>query len=112
MSWEVFSNENEITVDKGFNGYLALPLDINSGLNRVFIEIEKNPDLSVFGTTERVIGAPSASAIFQGGKPAYFYGQTIPLPFSSTFLLKFSVNPRKNPVSQDSQYPLVFMPLA
>lgn len=52
--------ENEITVDKGFDGYLALPLDINSGLNRVFIEIEKNPDLSVFGTTERVIGAPSA----------------------------------------------------
>lgn len=49
----------EITVEKDFDGYLPLSLDVDLSYERIFVELEKNEDLSVFGTENKTTAAPT-----------------------------------------------------
>ena len=51
--------EGEVPVCADFDNFISLPIELDGNYRRIFVEIENNEALSVFGSTERVIGAPS-----------------------------------------------------
>lgn len=52
--------ECEMSVFGGFDGYITLPVAVEGSYKRLYVTVEPNDDISVFGTTHRVTGAPSA----------------------------------------------------
>ena len=51
--------QGEVNVEPDFDGYLPILLDVDTSLERIFIVFEKNENLTVFGTINRLTGAPS-----------------------------------------------------
>lgn len=67
--------EREVKISENFEDWVALPLELEKLYDRIFIVIEKNPDLNVYASFDRVTGAPSYFGSFRNAKTekAYSY---------------------------------------
>lgn len=52
--------ECEVSVPGGFDGYITLPIEVEGSCKRLYAAVEPNENISVYGTIQRVTGAPSA----------------------------------------------------